>query len=98
MSIIAWVFIGAFIGLLASRIMRTDAQEAVLLNVMVGMTGAIVGGFVWGLMATSDTGVHNVWGWLTTLIGASLFLSVLGLPGHSTVDHSLRRGRGNKGS
>jgi uncharacterized membrane protein YeaQ/YmgE (transglycosylase-associated protein family) len=98
MSIIGWVFIGAFVGVLASRIMRTDAQEAVLLNVMVGMTGAIVGGFVWGLVAPSETGVHNGWGWLMTLIGASLFLSVLGLPGRSTVDYSMRRGRGNKGS
>jgi uncharacterized membrane protein YeaQ/YmgE (transglycosylase-associated protein family) len=98
MSIVAWVLIGASLGLLASKIMRTDAQEAVFLNVMVGMTGAIVGGFVWGWIALADTGVHNVGSWLTTLIGASVFLSVLGLPGHSNLDHSLRRGRGNRGS
>ncbi|HYM85090.1 MAG TPA: GlsB/YeaQ/YmgE family stress response membrane protein [Candidatus Dormibacteraeota bacterium] len=44
MGIIAWIVVGAIAGFLASRIMR--AREGLLMMVVLGIVGAVVGGFV----------------------------------------------------
>jgi len=45
MNIIIWLVIGGLIGWVASIIMRTDAQQGVFLNVVVGVVGAVLGGW-----------------------------------------------------
>ena len=42
MNIIIWLVIGGLIGWVASIIMRTDAQQGVFLNVVVGVVGAVI--------------------------------------------------------
>ena len=44
MGFIIWLIVGGIIGWLASMIMRTDAQQGVILNVVVGIIGAMLGG------------------------------------------------------
>ena len=44
MGIIIWLIVGGIVGWLASLVMRTDAQQGVLLNVVVGIVGAVLGG------------------------------------------------------
>ena len=46
MNFIIWVVIGGLIGWVASMIMRTDAQQGLLLNVVVGIIGALLGGWM----------------------------------------------------
>jgi len=46
MGIILMLVIGGIIGWLASLVMRTDAQQGIVLNVVVGIVGAMVGGFL----------------------------------------------------
>jgi uncharacterized membrane protein YeaQ/YmgE (transglycosylase-associated protein family) len=46
MNIIIWLIVGGLIGWLASLVMRTDAQQGVVLNVVVGIVGALLGGFL----------------------------------------------------
>jgi uncharacterized membrane protein YeaQ/YmgE (transglycosylase-associated protein family) len=46
MNIIIWLIVGGVIGWLASLVMRTDAQQGILLNVVVGVVGALLGGFL----------------------------------------------------
>ena len=46
MGIILWLVIGGVIGWLASIIMRTDAQQGIFLNIVVGIVGAFIGGLV----------------------------------------------------
>ncbi len=43
MSIIIWLIVGGFVGWLASLVMRTDGQQGILLNVIVGIIGAFLG-------------------------------------------------------
>ena len=43
-NILIWVVIGGIIGWLASMVMRTDAQQGILLNIVVGIVGAFLGG------------------------------------------------------
>ncbi len=44
MGIIIWLIVGGIVGWLASLIMRTDAQQGILLNIVVGIVGAFLGG------------------------------------------------------
>lgn len=46
MSIILMIVIGGVVGWLASLVMRTDAQQGIILNVIVGIVGAIVAGYL----------------------------------------------------
>jgi uncharacterized membrane protein YeaQ/YmgE (transglycosylase-associated protein family) len=46
MNIIIWLIIGGVIGWLASLIMRTDGQQGIFLNVVVGIVGALLGGWL----------------------------------------------------
>ena len=46
MGLIIWLIVGGIIGWLASMIMRTDAQQGVLLNVVVGIIGALIGAII----------------------------------------------------
>ena len=46
MGIILWLVVGGVIGWLASMVMRTDAQQGILLNIVVGIVGAFIGGLI----------------------------------------------------
>ena len=46
MGIILWLIVGGIIGWLASMVMRTDAQQGILLNIVVGIVGAFIGGLI----------------------------------------------------
>ena len=57
MNFIIWIVIGGLIGWAASIVMKTDAQQGVVLNVVVGIVGALVGG--WLLSPLFGTGTIN---------------------------------------
>ena len=44
MGIILWIIFGALAGWIASKIVGTDAQQGWILNIVMGIVGAIVGG------------------------------------------------------
>ena len=46
MGLIIWLIIGGVIGWIASMIMRTDGQQGILLNIVVGIIGAFIGGLI----------------------------------------------------
>ena len=46
MNLIIWLVVGGLIGWVASLIMKTDAQQGLLLNVIVGIVGALLGGWL----------------------------------------------------
>ena len=46
MGLILWLIIGGVIGWIASMIMRTDAQQGIFLNIIVGIVGAFIGGLI----------------------------------------------------
>ena len=50
MGIILWIIFGALVGWLASLIMGTDAQQGALANIIVGIIGAVIGGWVMNLL------------------------------------------------
>lgn len=87
MNFIIWIVIGGVIGWLASLVMKTDAQQGMLLNVIVGIIGALLGG--WFLAPLFGTGTINS----NDFSIASLFVSFLGALILLMVVNLFRRGR-----
>ena len=46
MNILIWLVVGGLIGWVASKVMNTDGQQGIVLNVVVGIVGALIGGWV----------------------------------------------------
>ncbi|MDC8759457.1 GlsB/YeaQ/YmgE family stress response membrane protein [Janthinobacterium fluminis] len=87
MNFIIWIVIGGIIGWLASMIMKTDAQQGIFLNIVVGIVGAFLGG--WLLSPLFGSGTINADDFslvslLVSLVGAIILLAIVNL---------LRRGK-----
>ena len=82
MSIILMLIVGGIIGWLASMVMRTDAQQGLILNVVVGIVGAFVGGFLLTPLmggAPITTGAFDVRSLLVSFLGAVILLAIVNL-------------------
>jgi len=82
MNIIVWLVIGGVIGWVASLIMRTDAQQGIFLNVIVGIVGSMLGGwFLSPLFGVSTINQSNfsLPGLLVSLLGAVVLLAIVNL-------------------
>jgi len=77
-NLILWLVLGALIGWLASIVMRTDAQQGALLNVFVGIVGAVIGGFLFGAN-TINSGVFSLRALLVSFVGALILLAIVNL-------------------
>jgi uncharacterized membrane protein YeaQ/YmgE (transglycosylase-associated protein family) len=77
MGIIGWIIIGGLAGWVASKIMKTDAQQGIILNIVVGIIGALLGGFLLGLFGMDMEGAGLIASFLTALLGACLLLFVV---------------------
>ena len=87
MNFIIWLVVGGLIGWVASLIMRTDGQQGVILNVVVGIVGALLGGWFLAPMfgtGTINTNDFSLSGLLISLLGAVILLAIVNL---------VRRGR-----
>jgi uncharacterized membrane protein YeaQ/YmgE (transglycosylase-associated protein family) len=78
MSIIIWLIIGGIVGWLASIIMRTDAQQGILLNIVVGIVGAFLGGLIFSRGDINDSPL-NLTSFLVSLVGAVILLAIVNL-------------------
>jgi uncharacterized membrane protein YeaQ/YmgE (transglycosylase-associated protein family) len=81
MGILVWLIVGGVVGWLASIVMRTDAQQGILLNVIVGIVGALLAGFVVSPMlgvGTINEGI-SVATFLVSLVGAIILLAIVNL-------------------
>ncbi len=78
-NFIIWLIVGGLIGWVASMIMRTDAQQGILMNIVVGIVGAFLGGLLLGpLFGTSiNQGDFSASGLLVSLLGAVILLAIL---------------------
>lgn len=77
LSFIAWLVIGGIIGWIASMIMRTDAQQGILLNIVVGIVGAFLAGLiVSGGSINEDINLTSI---LVSLVGAIVLLGIVNL-------------------
>ncbi|EZP55837.1 MULTISPECIES: GlsB/YeaQ/YmgE family stress response membrane protein [Sphingomonas] len=78
MGIILWLVIGGVIGWLASIIMRTDAQQGIFLNIVVGIVGAFLGGLIISGGSINNAPL-NITSFLVSLLGAVILLGIVNL-------------------
>jgi uncharacterized membrane protein YeaQ/YmgE (transglycosylase-associated protein family) len=87
MGIIIWLIVGGVVGWLASIVMRTNAQQGIILNVIVGIVGAVLGG--WLISPLVGAGTINqgitVPSFLVSLVGAIILLAIVNLFRRGTV-------------
>lgn len=78
MGIIILIIVGGILGWLASIVMRTNGQQGILLNIVVGIVGALIA----GLVAGGDTiiaGNFSVTSLIVSFIGAIVLLAIVNL-------------------
>jgi uncharacterized membrane protein YeaQ/YmgE (transglycosylase-associated protein family) len=81
MGFLIWLIVGGIVGWLASLVMRTDGQQGILLNVVVGIVGAFLGGLVISPLVgvgTINDGI-SIGSVLVSLIGAVILLAIVNL-------------------
>ena len=78
MGFIVWLIVGGVCAWLATMIIRTDAQQGVLLNVIVGIVGAAIAGFLLGGSASLNNAI-TVESFLYSLLGAVVLLAIVNL-------------------
>lgn len=74
-GLIIWLIIGGIIGWLASLIMKTDGQQGIIMNVVVGIVGSFLGGW----LIAPLIGGAGVMGYVSALIGAVILLAIVNL-------------------
>src|SRR5258705_8598382 len=77
-NLLVWIIVGAIAGWLASLVMKTNREQGLLMDIVVGIIGAFIGGFVLSLLNVNAgvTGI-NVMSIFTAFIGAVILLAIL---------------------
>ena len=82
MTLILIIIVGGIIGWVASMVMKTDAQQGILLNVVVGIVGALLGGFLLAPLlggGSITSGSFSLPNLLISLLGAIILLAIVNL-------------------
>lgn len=78
LSLLIWVIVGALAGWIASMIMKTDAEMGALENIVAGIVGALLGGWLLGLLgievADGELSIPSI---LSAIFGAVVLIAIL---------------------
>lgn len=77
MGIILWILFGALVGWIASLIMKTDAQQGAMINIIVGIVGALIGGLIMSLFGETGVTGFNLYSFLVALFGAVVLIGLV---------------------
>ena len=76
MGLLAWIILGALAGWIASMLMGTNAEQGAIANIVVGIIGALIGGFVMSMLGASGINGFSLYSVLVAIGGAVLLLAV----------------------
>ena len=79
LDILLWVILGGVAGWLASIVMGKNSQMGAIANIVVGIVGALLGGFVMNLLGFSSGSGFNFYTLLVAVLGAIILLAIVGL-------------------
>lgn len=77
MGIILWIIFGGLVGWIASMVMKTDAQQGVFLNIIVGVIGALLGGFLMNFLGQSGVTGFNIYSFLVAILGSIILIGIV---------------------
>ena len=78
LSWIIFIVVGGICGWLASIIMRTNAQQGIIMNIVVGIVGAVIAGLILGRGNINESGL-SIETFLWSLLGAVILLAIVNL-------------------
>ena len=77
-NIVTWIIFGALAGWLASIVMKTNAEQGALANIVIGIIGAFLGGFIMRLISGSDMmSGFNLGSLLVAILGAIVLIAIM---------------------
>ncbi len=76
MGIISWILVGLIAGALAKLIMPGDDPGGIIVTILIGIVGAFIGGFVFGLFGGSGVTGFNIGSIIVAVVGALILLAV----------------------
>ena len=82
MGIVIWLIIGGVVGWLASLVMRRDASQGIILNIVVGIVGSMLGAWLIGPMVGApsiNSGEISVGSLIVSFLGAVILLAIVNL-------------------
>lgn len=75
MGIILWIIFGGLVGWIASLIMKTN--EGLILNIILGIVGALLGGWIMSFLGKSGMTGFNLYSFLVALLGAVILIAIV---------------------
>jgi len=79
MEILAFLVLGGIAGWIASLVMGTDASQGILMNVVIGVIGAVIGGMAFNAFGSSGVTGFNIYSLVVSTIGAIVLLWIVRL-------------------
>lgn len=76
MGILLWILFGAIAGWLASVIMKTNTQQGTLADIIIGILGAVVGGFIMNFFGEAGVTGFNLYSLVVAVVGAIILLAL----------------------
>lgn len=77
MGILLWIVFGGIVGWVASLVMGTDSQQGLILNIIIGIVGAIIGGWMMSFFGESSVSGFNLYSFMVALLGAIVLITVV---------------------
>lgn len=74
MGILLWIIFGALAGWIASVIMKTNSRQGTLTDIVLGIVGAIVGGFLMGMVGQAGVSGFNLYSMVVAVLGAIVII------------------------
>jgi uncharacterized membrane protein YeaQ/YmgE (transglycosylase-associated protein family) len=76
MNLILWIIFGALAGWIASLLMKTDQSQGTITDIVLGVVGAMVGGFVMNFFGQPGVNGFNLYSLIVAVIGACITIYV----------------------
>lgn len=77
LEIVLWILFGALAGWIASKIMKTDAEMGAMANIVVGIIGAFIGGFLVRIFAGVAPEGFSIASLIVAILGAVVLLAIV---------------------
>ncbi len=79
MGWLAWLIVGAIAGWLASKVMGTNRQQGLLMDIIIGIVGAVIGGVLFNTIGASGVAGFSIWSIFVAFTGAVILLALVRL-------------------
>ncbi|OHA23621.1 MAG: hypothetical protein A3G52_02615 [Candidatus Taylorbacteria bacterium RIFCSPLOWO2_12_FULL_43_20] len=77
MGIVLWIIFGGLVGWIASLVMKTDEEQGIFLNVVVGVVGALIGGWLMSYFGGTGITGFNIYSFIVALLGAIVLIGLI---------------------